>query len=454
MTDLVKSDSREVTLKNTSFDRTALLSWTNNIDLNTKPVLKIASIVLIIVFGFGGLWATFAPIGGAVIASGKVIAEGRNREIQHLEGGIIEELNVREGDRVTAGQTLAILDPLQSGAQLESYRLQRAIARIQLARRRAEVHELDEIQFPTDLNTEITNHPRVIEALSSQDEEFKVGQKFRSATNEIIDTRIQGLEGDIQGRKEVLEALNRQLELFELELKDFRVLLEQGHIARTRVFATERKVVELIASIANKKLEIKKAENEILNLRTEKRQKNLEFLQNAHKQLVEIQSNLSSADSSVTRLADMLERTIIKAPVSGTVFQTGKYTIGGVVQPAETLFIIFPDDDALTIEAMLQPTDRDQVHVGQDVQVVFPSDQKNQMKPVPGKLTYVSADTIESEMYPMGTYTVKVKVEPEESPEQLLPGNLAEVYIQTPATTFLKIISEPVTRFAFKAFKG
>lgn len=454
MTDVVKAETRAVALKRNRFDKAALSSWADTVDLNRKQILKVASIVLLIVFGFGGMWAAFAPIGGAVIAGGKVIAEGRNKEIQHLEGGIIKELRVREGDSVTKGQTLAVLDPLQSGAQLEAQRLQKAIYRIQLARRRAEVHERDVIEFPADLDKRIVNHPRVKEALASQREEFEVGQKFRAASNDIIDTRIQGLEGDIQGRNEVLEALNRQLELFQLELKDFRVLLEQGHISRTRVFATERKVVELVASIANNKLDIKKAENEILNLRTEKRQKKLEFLQTAHKNLVDIQTRLSSTDSAVTRLEDMFERTVIRAPISGTVFQSGKYTIGGVVQPAETIFIIFPDDDALTIEAQLQPTDRDQVYLGQDVQVVFPSDQKNQMKPVPGKLVYISADTVESEMYPVGAYTVKVKVEPDVSPEQLLPGNIAEVYIQTPATTFLKIITEPITRFAFKAFKG
>jgi len=454
MSDTVPAKPQEIAVIHDKFERESLNQWANNVDFDRKPLLKKAGLVLLLVFGFGGIWSFTAELGGAVIASGKVIAEGRNRLIQHLEGGILKDLKVQEGDRVVEGDVLAVLDPLQLGAQLETNNLQRAIAKIQLARRRAEVHELPEIVFPTDFDPAIIDHPRVIEALASQTDEFNAGKKFRSATSEIIDIKIQGLQGDIEGQKEVVEALNRQLELFQLELKDFKVLLEQGHISRTRVFATERKVVELIASIATRKLEIKKAENNILNLKTEKRQKKLEFMQNANKHLLEVQQLLSKSDSSVTRLQDMLERTIVRAPVTGTVFRLGKYTRGGVVKPGETMFVVFPDEDALTIEAMLKPLDREQVHLGQDVDVIFPSDKVNKMTPVAGKLTYVSADTITSEKDQTGHFLVKVQIAAELIPPQLLPGNLAEVYIKTQPITFSDVLISPFKRFAFRAFKG
>ncbi|MFC3051702.1 HlyD family type I secretion periplasmic adaptor subunit [Kordiimonas pumila] len=454
MSDIVPVSSNLPAVKSDKFERASLQKWAENIDVDRKPLLRKALYVFIIVFVFGGIWSVTAELGGAVIASGKVVAEGKNRLIQNLEGGILKELNVKEGDKVKEGDILALLDPLQLAAQLESNQLQRAIARIQLARLRAEVHNLADIQFPTDIDPAVADHPRVIEAISSQTDEFVAGRNFRRATDEILDTRIKGLEGDIEGQKEVLEAYNRQLELFELELKDFKVLLEQGHIARTRVFATERKVVELIATVANVKLDMQKARNEILNYQTEKRQNMLEFKEKANNQLIEAQKTLSSADSSVARLTDMLDRSIIRSPVEGTVFRMGKHTLGEVVKPGETMFVVFPDDDALTIEAYLQPTDREHIHTGQDVEVIFPSDKQSRMTPVPGKLIYVSADTITSEQDPTGKYLVKILVDPDHIPKQLLPGNIAEAYIQTEPTTFAAIMAKPFTRFAFRAFKG
>lgn len=116
--------------------------------------------------------------------------------------------------------------------------------------------------------------------------------------------------------------------------------------------------------------------------------------------------------------------------------------------------VLFPEEDALTIEAQLQATDRDEVFVGQDVQVIFPSDQENQGQPVYGTLTYVSSDTVVTDGNPAGSYTVKVKLPIDSARGQLVPGNIAEVYIQTEPKTFMEIIAEPFTRFAFKAFKG
>ncbi len=436
------------------FDREALQSWANGVNTNTAVTLKRALIAFVILFGFGGLWAALAPLGGAVVASGKVIALGQNRFVQHLEGGILKTLDVREGDSVQKGDVLITLDTLDVEAQLEANRLQKALARIELARLRAEVNEQATVEFPTDIDPAVANTARVQEAIKSQYDEFRFGVEFRKSRREKLDNQILGRRGDINGHEEVLIALRRQLELFELELESFRELFKLGHVSRTRVFATERQVVELVAQIANTNIEIEKAKNDIENFETEKAQGRSEFLSNANAQLLDTQKTYNEAASNVIRLSDTLERMVVRSPVDGTVFRIVKRTIGEVIKPGDTIMVVFPKNDALTIEARLQPTDRDEVFIGQDVMVVFPSDRKNQQAPIPGKLTYVSADTITTEEDPVGSYTINVLVEPDASPEQLLPGNIAEVYVQTESKTFLQIISEPFTRFAFRAFKG
>lgn len=453
-TDISPVESAKLPVAHPRFEHDDLKNWGERVGTDSRVILRRAFIVMLILFGFGGTWAALAPLGGAVIASGKVIAAGQNRLVQHFEGGILQKLNVKEGDPVKKGQTLVELETINTEAQLEANRLTKALARIELARLRAEVREQTTLTFPTDIDPAVANTARVKEAIQSQRDEFQFGLEFRASSRQKIDTQILGLKSDIEGREEVLVALNRQLELFELELKDFRVLLEQGHISRTRVFATERQVVELVAQIANTKLEIEKARNEILNLETEKEQNRSEFLAKTNAQLLDTQKLYNEAASNVIRLSDTLNRMVVRSPVDGTVFQIAKRTIGEVVRPGDTIMMLFPDNDALTIEAQLSPIDRDEVAVGQDVMVVFPSDQKNQQAPVPGRLTYISADTITSEQDPVGSYVVRIEVSPDASPEQWLPGNLADVYIQTEPKTFLQIISEPITRFAFRAFKG
>lgn len=441
-------------MQNTTFSKSELQGWTKGLDTDRSDMLRKASIGLLLVFGFGGVWSCTVPLGGAVTAGGRVVAENMNRPIQHLEGGILKKVHVEEGQSIKAGDVLLELDTTRLAAALEGQRLKKAIARLELARYRADVNGDKAVVFPADLDAAIATSASILEAIDSQREAFKTGLLDRLATAENIDTKILGLKSDIEGHGKVLVALDRQLELFQLELKDFNTLLEQGHIQRTRVFATERKVVELIATIERRKLEMDKAENGIRIFETEKKQRQFQFLAESNLRLVATQKQYNEAHSAVIQYMDNVARATVRSPVTGTVFQLAKRTVGEVIKPGDTVIVLFPEEDALTIEANLQATDRDVVYLGQDVQVIFPSDTENQGVPVAGTLTYISADTLRRENDPTGSYIVRVKVEPEASPEQLLPGNIAEVYIQTEPETFAAMISKPFLRFAFKAFKG
>lgn len=441
-------------LANDKFEREALQAWHKDVDTDTTPILKRAMLTLLLIFGFGGLWSVSVDIGGAVIASGRVIAQDRNRVVQHLEGGILDELTVREGDRVSTGDIVARLDGTQVYAQLNASRLQEAVLEAQLARRRAETQQQDTIEFPTDVPSQIASTERYRETVDSEQQEFDAQRRLYLAKMDILSTRIEGERASIQGTQEVLTALEKQIALYRLELTDFKALLEKGLIKRTQVFATERKVAEVEAQIANAHLDMEKAQNNIDNLNREKRQTTLTYLKDANFAVVQIQQKLNQLGSQVERLSDMANRAEIRSPVDGTIFRIATRTLGAVVKPGETIMEIFPDNDALTIEAQVQLTDIEQVQVGQDVQVVFPSNREKAMTPIPGKLIYLSADAVVSERNPIGSYVAHVTIDPEHQTEDLLPGNFAEVYIQTEPKTFLEHISRPFTRFAFRAFKG
>jgi multidrug resistance efflux pump len=170
--------------------------------------------------------------------------------------------------------------------------------------------------------------------------------------------------------------------------------------------------------------------------------------------VVSIQQTLNQTQSRIDRLKDMLERTEIKSPADGRVFRIAKRALGEVVQPGDTIMDIFPSEDALSIEAMIAINDIEKIHEGQDVQVVFPSSREKRFTPLPGKLTYISADAVVSESNPAGSYIAHVRLEATANQDDMLPGNFAEVYVKTETRTFASIIAKPFTRFLFRSFKG
>lgn len=450
----VANEERRLALASERFSRDDLNDWHEELDTDRKKVLKFASIILLLVFGFGGIWSLTAPLADAVIASGRVIAEDRNRVIQHLEGGILDELLVREGDRVQEGQVLARLDDTLLRAQLDADLLQEAILRVQLARRRAEVQLSDTIEFPTDFDPLIENDPRLTEGINSQLEEFRSVKSYIEAKIENLKNGMEGQRKDIEGQREAIKAFERAVFLFSEELADFEQLNEQGYTRKIQINERKRQIAQTEARLASARIAIEKARNNIESLQNQIEQERLAYLKTANETVVSIQQNLNQTQSRIDRLKDMLKRTEIVSPSDGRVFRIAKRALGEVVTPAEIIMEIFPSDDALTIEAMIDIKDIEKIEEGQEVQIIFPSNREKRVTPLPGQLIYLSADAIVSENNPTGMYIGHVRLDAGANQEDMLPGNFAEVYIQTGARTFAEIITKPFTRFLFRSFKG
>jgi len=393
-------------------------------------------------------------IGGAVISSGRVIAEDRNRVIQHLEGGILKSINVREGDIVKAGQVVAELDDTRSTPELANLMVQRAILQAQLLRRRAEVLQQATLDYLDDFGGQVHDHPRVLEAVASQKAEFDAQRAAMLAELEVLDTKISASRKDISAYTELISSLVDQNDLYKKELADFKELLDKGLIRRSQVYATERKVSEMDAQIAIRELDRRQAETDIEGLQSQKRQVQLNYVKEANRIVVELQRDLNAMDESMGRLRDSVERAQVKSPVDGTVFRIHSRTLGAVIKSADTIMEIFPKNDKLTVEAYVSVKDIEQVYQGQMVRAVFPSNRENPMQPVDGEVTYVSPDAVISEANPQGMYLVHVRIDPNQKIQQIVPGNVAEVYFVTEPKTFFEYMLEPITRFAFRAFKG
>lgn len=450
----IDREERRLALANESFSRDDLGKWHEGLDTDRKPILKTAMWILIFVFGFGGIWSLVAPLGSAVVASGRVIAEDRNRVIQHLEGGILEELLVREGDLVKKGAVVARLDTTQLRAQLDADLLQEAILRVQLARRRAEVQLADTIVFPTEFDPLIADDPRLVEGIDSQREEFRSVKSYIEAKVANLENGIIGQHKDIEGQQELIKAHERAVFLYREELRGFEELDEQGYVRIIQINERKRQIAQTEARIATAKIAIEKANNNIESFQNEIEQEELSYLKTANETVVQIQQALNQTQSKIDRLKDMLNRTEIVTPSDGRVFRVAKRALGEVVRPGETIMEIFPSEDVLTIEAFIQITDIEKVSEGQVVQVVFPSNRDKSLTPLPGELVYLSADAVVSESNPTGVYVGHVRLDAGATQEDMLPGNFAEVYIDTGSRTFAEILAKPFTRFLYRSFKG
>ncbi|GHF18492.1 HlyD family type I secretion periplasmic adaptor subunit [Kordiimonas sediminis] len=436
------------------FDRKDLQHWNQNMTDSSTGHRRVAFIAFLSIFVFGGLWAAFAELGGAVIASGQIIAKDRNIIIQHLEGGIIEEINVREGETVTEDKVLARLQDTQYGPQLRANKLRRAILRTELARYRAEIAMAETVTLPASYDAEVADDPRLHEAQASQIAEFEASRRVLQSQLTISKNRENAAAGRAEGQREVLISDLKAAELFAKELEGRKQLYEQGDLAQPVYFQTQRQAAQAQAQVATRKLEIKRAEDEIISYQNQQEQIIADYLRDANTAIVQLQKELNELSQRVERMEDIVDRLEIRSPSKGTVFRIAKRSIGEVVRPGEAIFEIFPITDTYTLEVNVNVTDIEQVYNGQPVDVVFPSNRERAMVPVPGKIIYLSPTTITSEQFPMGTYIAHVEIDPDQQDQQILPGNVAQVYIKTEPQTLLEILARPITRFLYNSFKG
>lgn len=433
----------------------ALQSWSDAIPTSRRRPMLFAGIVLVALFGFGGTWAATAKLGGALIASGRVIAEGNNRVVQHLEGGIIEDIRVNEGDTVRRGDIIAQLDETANRSQRDRMYIERALATIELERWRTERDDsAGSFTVAADKLSPVADNPRVVEAYESQIDEFKsTRQAFRQQAL-VLDGKIANEEEDLISLKEQLAAFDAQKALIIKEEADLSELLAKGLTQRSRVLALQREMSRLDAQKSNALATIQKSHHNIRSLNDEKQRLIAEHAAQTSQKITELQQKLNQTEDMINRLDDRLRRADIVAPVDGIVLNMPFKSLGAVVKPGEKIADILPKDAPLLFEVPIQPQDITKIFLDQDVEIIFPSDQVRVTPPLKGKVVYISADTMAMPSEPrVSFYMARVRMDGDRNGRNILPGNVAEVFFQTEARTLLQHLADPVTRFALRTYK-
>lgn len=428
-----------------------LQSWSTDIRTGNRRLMSVVAVVLALVFGFGGVWAATAPLGGAVVTSGRVIAQGRNIAVQNLEGGILARILAAEGQAVVKGELLAEMDTTSVLSQLQRVRVDRAISMIELARWRSERDGTELDSSIGDLG-ELGNHARVREAFESQFAEFSSGRQAFAQKLRGIDGQIRNEEQDLIYLQTQISQTETQIKLVGNERGNLGKLQEKGLVSNARVLSLDRELSRLEAERSNVLATIEKSHNNISSLNEEKQQLSSEREVRISEKLTELQKRLTAHEDQVTRLEDILQRSDLTAPVDGVVFNIPAKSVGAVIQPGQTIVEILPSDVSLEMEVQIAPTNIDDMYVDQPVEMVFPSDQEKVRSPLKGKVNYISADAFTSQAGDI-RYIARVSLDPDWNGRIILPGMVGEVFFRTEARTLLELLAEPVTRFARRSFE-
>lgn len=356
--------------------------------------VSIAGLIILAVFVGGALlWALLAPLKAAVMAQGVVVVESQRKTIQHLEGGIVKEILVKDGDLVHKGDPLIVLDSeiLRATVDLTQSQTDEDLARIAMLT--AEKNGQECVTFPAELMKR-RSLPEVGAIMAAEERLFKARLTAYNSNREMLISQKRQVEEEVAGLREQLKAHEQEIATINEQLKSNRILLEEGYVTKTIVLDLERflagKTGEKIGTLSGiSRGKEKCIEYEVrLNFLLDQR------IADATTKLRESQSRLLELREKLRAPKDALSRQVIRAPIDGRVVDLKVTTVGGVIAGKEPLMDIVPVDDRLIVEAMVNVDQAKELKVGQRAEITFPAFKPSAHPPVEGMVTYISADRL------------------------------------------------------------
>ena len=426
-----------------------------------KFPLSVCGIVGLLFLGGFGAWSSAVPLAGGAVAPGVISPMGARKTVQHLEGGIVEEILARDGDQVQVGDPLIILARTQALMSYEVYLSQLRTLEASLARLQAELAGEPEITFPqwaalADEDLEIEK------LLRFQTMMFETRLTSHQSRKDIQRQQVAQLQEEIVGLENQIEMQVEEIAFIEDELVGVIELYKKGYGTKPRKLALQKNKAEIagekaanVAAIARARQNIQEIELQIVTMDMERRNEVVEEINKTIAEIASIREQFLASE-------DVLQRTTITAPVSGTVVNAQFKTKGGVIRPGEPVLDIVPLDDDLIIEARVAPLDVDVVNPGLIAQVTLSAFQQRNLPLLSGRVQSISADAIVDEGSSETYYKAIVRVDRDHLSEieqdtglplTLKPGMPAEVLIVTGHRTFVSYLFKPLTSSFRKSFR-
>lgn len=418
------------------------------------PFLLGCGVIVACFFGVGA-WGGMAPLDSAAIAPGTVVVETYRKTVQHLEGGIVREILVKDGDVVRAGDVLVRLDDTKARTNLDALQSRYYAALAREARLIAERDGRTEIAFAADLRS--AEHPAAIEAIGGQQRIFEARRQWLDGQLAILEQQIAQSHQEIAALRAQVKSETRQLELVGEEIKGVQSLVDKGLERKPRLLALQRTSEEInghrgehLALIARAEQRIGEAQLQMSDLKNKR-------IDEIARELRETQSEIFELRERMLAAQDVLERIDIRAPRDGVVVKQRVHTVGGVIGPGEAILDLVPQREHLLIEARVRMDDIDVVHVGLPAQIRLIAYRQRWTPSVDGTVQTVSADRLQDDRTGEAFFIARIELAPDalaKLPDvTLYPGMPAEVMIQTGARTALDYMLSPITESLVRAFR-
>ena len=403
---------------------------------------------LVLVFGLGA-WSVFASLAGAVIAPGKLRVESNRQVVQHLDGGVVRSLLVREGDTVEAGQVLMRLDDRQLAAELAIVESRLFDAMARSARLEAEQLAAPEPAFDAELLALAPERPEVAGLVEGQRRLFAARAETIARETEQLRERQTQIGEEIAGAEAQRASLATQLGFIEQELADQRSLLDRGLTQASRVLALEREKARLDGSLGALAAQIAQARGRITEIEIQIVGREATRREEAIAELRDLRVTEAELKERRLALRETIDRLEVRAPRSGSVLGLTVFTEGAVIRPAEPVLYVVPTEASLVVDAAIEPQSIDQVWAGQEARLRFSAFNARTTPEIAGTLRRVSADALLNETTGQSYYNVEIAISEEGLAAleglTLVAGMPVEVFLQTGERSPLSYLLRPFT---------
>lgn len=408
--------------------------------------------LMVLGIGFGGflLWAAFAPLDEGVPAQATVTIETKRKPVQHLSGGIISKVYVKEGDFVKQNQPLLELDSATTLANFESVRQRYFNLRATEGRLLAEQNNEEKINFHEDLLKISKKDPEIAANVATQESLFNARRSSLKAELQSINEAIKGSQAATISYKDMLESRRRQQKSIQQEMAGIRDLVKDGYAPRNQLLQLERSYSESSAAISELLGNIERTTQSVLEMQQRKNFRENEYRKEVDGQLTEVRAQVQAEKEKYEAVKNDLERTIIRSPAEGQVVGLMAQAVGAVVGSGQKIMDIVPKNETLVLEAKVPPHLIDRVSVGERTDVRFNTFAHTPQLVVDGKVMSVSGDLLTDQPTGMTYYLARVNVTPEGmkilGDRQMLAGMPAEVVIITGERSMLVYLLRPLLK--------
>lgn len=420
----------------------------------TEPWVKLGNRTVVWLLGGLFLFAAFVSISGAVVATGTVTFESSYKTVQHLDGGIVRKILVKNGDRVDVGDVLVLLEDKEARASLTVSEGRVHDLLIQEARLTAEREGKDSFALPEGLDAA---DPAVKKIVASQQSLFRARSTSQKGQQSVLTQKVAQLQGEIKANAAEIDSARRQREINTKELESVMPLYEKGFVNQQRLSPLQRESARLDGEMQRLAAEGEKLKSALAETELRVAQGDKEYLSDVAAELQKVEAALAEEDEKRKAIEEKVARTEIRAPTSGRVHALAVHTEGGVITAATPILQIIPDSDRLVVEAQLQPRDIDKVRVGHAARVNFPAFNAKTTPKLNGTVGKVSPAQM-TDKDGRSYFTAEIEIGPQEltrlgAEHQLVPGMPAEIFIETHERSILSYFLKPLSDAMSRAFR-